>query len=95
MFGEVIERGFDLHLDRHSAQLFGETRVPVIVGPLAGGDDDAGDRMRCFTHQMRHGEFDDTPDAAGAQVIMDDDRPHNPRRVSPSACVGQRVCGEE
>ena len=85
LFGEVIERALDKHFDSHARQLPREVVVPLAVGPLAGGEHDARDGARGFAHQVRRGQFDDAPDAAGAKVIMDDDQLHRCSSVANGA----------
>ena len=76
MLREVVERRFDQHFDQHTGQLSCEVNVPLAVGWFAGGEHDVCDWARGSAHQMRHGEFDDSPDTAWPKVIMNDDQLH-------------------
>lgn len=52
-----------------------EGLVPFFIGGFPARQCD-GLHLWQLSQQMRSGEFDDAPDAAGAEVIMDDDEFH-------------------
>ena len=73
MFGEIIERGFNHKLDRRAGQSLLETGVPSPVVRFPARERDGLDRAVELAGEVRRGQFNDAPNAAGAQVVVDND----------------------
>ena len=65
--------------------------VPCLIGRLARGEHNAGDGARRFMHEMWRGEFDDPPDAAGAEVIVNDDELHDAKQCGQRHTMVNRL----
>ena len=75
LFREIIESGFRMDLESGGLQPGGKLLIPFCVVGFAAGQRHGGDGRKP-AQEMRRGEFDDAPDAAGPQMIMDNDQIH-------------------
>ncbi len=57
-----------------------EKPIPLLVLRFTDGENDLVYRATAGLHEVRHGQFDDAPDAAGTEVIVDDDQLHSRER---------------
>src|SRR6266542_1515097 len=74
LFGKVAKRRFHERLDWRLLQDAQEKLAPMTVGSLPGGQGDTSDRASKPVHDMRRGQLDDPPDAAGPEVRVEDDQ---------------------
>ena len=73
-FGHVAKRRLDQDLDGRAVEPLAKGPQPGRVGRFAGGQHHGTDSLRPVRDQVRRGEFDDAPHAAGTEVVMDDDQ---------------------
>ncbi len=72
MLGQIIEARIDGQLHRYGRDMLREKRIPLLVLRLTDGENDLVYRATAGLHEVRPGQFDDTPNAAGTQVVVDD-----------------------
>ena len=73
MLGEIVERGFNKKFDPYAGQSLLETGVPFPVVRFPAGERDCFDRAVELAGEVRRGQFDDAPNSAGAEVVVDND----------------------
>ena len=73
LFGEIVERGFNKEFDLCAGQSLPETDVPLPVVRFPAGERDCFEGAVELAGEVRRGQFDDTPNSAGAKVVMDND----------------------
>ena len=77
MLGQIIEARIDEQLHGRGRNMLCEKPIPLLVLRFADCEDDLVYRAPAAFHEMWHGQFDDAPDAAGTEVIVDDDQLHS------------------
>ena len=90
--GGVAKGRLDDELDRSALEPGAKGPQPGWIGYFAGGQHHATDRLRPVRDQVRGGEFDDAPDAAGAEVVMDDEELHNRQPLRLFVCGLEIAC---
>ncbi len=73
MFGKIAEGGLDNELNGGRGELLAEMMAPGLGRGFPGGKDDFSRGMGRRAQEMWGGEFNDAPDAAGAEMVMEDD----------------------
>ncbi|OQB91272.1 MAG: hypothetical protein BWX84_01457 [Verrucomicrobia bacterium ADurb.Bin118] len=77
LFGQIAEHGINPARYAPARQPGPKTVEPGRVRRLARGEDEFGPGRGQLAQQMRRGQFNDAPHAAGAKVIMHDDKFHS------------------
>ncbi len=77
LFGQIAEHGINPARYASPRQSGPQAVEPGRVRRLARGEDEFGPGRGQLAQQMRRGQFNDAPHAAGAKVIMHDDKFHS------------------